>query len=333
LLKWPLALGLLAWLFYTNRDHFPKLAERDIHWEFAGVALLLCGSAILMTFVRWFLLVQAQGFDFALKDAVRLGFLGFVSNYVAPGAVGGDAVKAVVLARRQGSRRAVAVATIVLDRLLGLLALFVVGGAVWLLQSEATRGGVFRTVATIFGICSVVGLGGLFLLLHTPLLNVRGVQWLRKLRFVGGMIGELLDGVALYQSRSRVIWICVLMSVVSHLGMLASFYFCARSLTPAEKVPDFFAHLLFMPAAELAGMIPLFPGGLGALEGATAKFYGLAGFDDGDGLLTGIGYRVVTIVIAVLGAGYYFSARREVKTVIDRPPEPAPEPQPVQPEA
>ncbi len=319
-LKWPLAVGLLAWLFYRNRTAIANLSERSLHWEFAVVAIALCGGSILLTFFRWYLLVWALGFDFTPKQAIRLGFLGYISNYVSPGGVGGDAVKAVVLARQQESRRAVAVATVVLDRILGLLALFIVGSSVWLLQSEDTKHGFFQTFASIFAAASLVGLLGLSLLLHSPLIRAAWLQRFRHIRFAGPMVGELLDGVALYQSKPRVIWLAVAISIVGHWGMLSSFYFCALTLNAASKVPDYYAHLLFMPTAELAAMLPIVPGGIGVLEEAIQSFYGLAGFRETDGFLTGIGYRMVTVVISVLGMGYYIAARREVQGVMNTEP-------------
>lgn len=319
-LKWPAALALLGCLFYANRKSLDDLSERTLRWEFAAIAFLLCLGAILLTFVRWYLLVWAQEFDFSLKEAVQLGFLGYVSNYVAPGAVGGDLVKAAVLAGRQSSRRAVAVATIVLDRLLGLLALFIVGGGVWLLQSEEMRGGWFLTVAAVFAGGSAAGLAGLIAMLHTPLFRAGWFQRLVKLRLVGRLIGELITAVVLYQSRPRVIWASVAISLFGHLVMLSSFYFAALTVNEPGAVPDYFAHLLFMPAAELAGMIPLFPGGVGALEAMTGEFYRLAGYQRLDGVLTAVCYRVVTIVIAVLGTGYYLAGRRRVREALNADP-------------
>lgn len=312
-LKWLFALGLLGTLFYLNRETFRGLSLEAVRWEFAAIAFALCGGSILLTFVRWYLLVWAQEFDFSLKSAIQLGFLGYVSNYIAPGAVGGDAVKAVMIAREQPARRAVAVATIILDRILGLLALFLVGAGVWLLQSEATRTNVFRTVAAVFAIGSAAGLLGLVLALHTPALRAGWLRRLVQVRFVGKLIGEMVTAVGVYQSRARVLWLAVAISIVGHLMMLSGFYFCALAVNPSEAVPDYFAHLLFMPAAEIAGMIPLFPGGVGALEGAIAKFYEAAGYSDGNGLLTGLGFRCVSILIAALGAGYYFSAKRRIR--------------------
>ena len=316
-MKWICAVGLLSFLFYSYWSDIAKLDAGNIRWEFAFIALLLCGGSILLTHLRWYLLVWAQEFEFSLKDAIRLGFLGYAFNFIGPGAVGGDLVKAFALARRQESRRTVAVATIVLDRLLGLLALFLVGSGMWLFQSEDMRKGVFLTLATVFGMCSAAGLIGLFLALHTPMPQARWVQWFRKTRFVGKMIGELLDGVGLYQSRPRVIWLAMLISIAGHFGMLSSFFFCGLALWPASAVPDYFAHLLSMPAAELVSMVPIVPGGVGALEWAIAKFYGLAGFVEGNGFLSGIGYRVITILVAALGTGFFFATRQDAQELKD----------------
>jgi len=316
-LKWCCALGLLTSLFLIYRDQLADLRYRDIRWEFAAAALLVCGFAVLLTFTRWFLLVWAQGFEFTYRDAIRLGFVGYVCNFIMPGAVGGDLIKAGAIAIRQRSRRSVAVATVFLDRLLGLLALFLVAAGVWLLQSETTRGGIFLTCAITFAALGAAGLIGLFLLLHTPLLRARWLQWFRTVRVVGRITGELLDGVALYQSRPRVVWLAVAISIAGHFATLSSFYFSALALSPTEAVPDYFAHLLFMPAAEMAGMIPLFPAGLGALEGATMYLYGKAGFVELNGFLTALGYRAVTILIAVMGVGYYVSSRQDVREAQD----------------
>ena len=271
-LKWLLAIGLLAALFWLNRETLAGLQERQLRWEFALAGFFCILAAILSTHVRWYLLVWAQEFQFPLKEAVRLGFLGYVSNYVAPGAIGGDAIKAVMIARQQESRRAVAVATIVLDRMLGLLALLVMGSAVWLIQSEQTQHRVFRTVAGAFFTGALIGLFLLGVSLHTRLLRAGWLQRCIGWKFVGRLLGELLGSVALYQARARVLWWTLALSLAGHAAMLTGFYCCARAVNPAESIPDFPAHLLFMPAAELAGMIPLFPGGLGALEGATAEF-------------------------------------------------------------
>lgn len=310
LLKWPLAIGILALLFYLNREQVAKLDIRTIRWDFAAIAFLLCGGAMLLTFYRWYLLVWALEFPFRLRDAIRLGFLGVACNYVSLGAIGGDVAKAVVLARRQESRRAVAMATIFLDRILGLLALFLVGAFISLFQSTETQHAIFTTVATVFWGGSVAGLLGLVVMLHPATPKSRWMNWMTRWKYVGGIIGDFRDGVLLYQSKPRILWIAVGVSIVGHFAMLSSFYFCALAVWPAESVPDYAAHLLFMPAAEIASMAPIVPGGVGLLEGSIDYFYIIAGFDKGIGFLTGVGYRVISLLMAAIGVVYFFMGRK-----------------------
>ena len=61
-----------------------------------------------------------------MADAFRLGFLGYLFNFVSLGSVGGDLFKAVFIAREQHGKRAEAVATVVIDRVIGLYVLFFV---------------------------------------------------------------------------------------------------------------------------------------------------------------------------------------------------------------
>ena len=61
---------------------------------------------------------------FTLRAAILLGFIGNVFNLVIPGAVGGDLIKAAYLVRMH-VKKTQAIASMVIDRILGLLGLFI----------------------------------------------------------------------------------------------------------------------------------------------------------------------------------------------------------------
>lgn len=322
-----LAIAILAVLIYQNWGSFETLTIDDIRWEYAAAGFAAVLAALLCTFFRWYLLVWAQDFELSLGDAFRLGFLGYAFNYVLPGAVSGDLVKAGVLAARQKSRRAVAFASVILDRALGLLALFIIGSLVWTIQTDETRHWVFEICALVFTIGAVVGSVGLVVALHTPILQAKWLQKCTHWKFIGGILRDMLGAVAQYNSRARIVWWTLGISIVGHIFMLAAFFCCALAINSAQAIPTLSSHLLFMPAAELTGMIPIVPGGSGLLEGAVAKFYGLAGFDTGKGLRTGGVFRVISITIAALGAKFGLSARRQFKEELaESPPAEAPQP-------
>ena len=106
-----------------------------IHYGYLCLAFLFFAFALPITFVRWWVLVRAQDLPFTLGNAFRLGTIGLFFNSFLPGSVGGDLAKAAGMVREQ-SRRTVAVATVIMDRLIGLWGLCwlvaLLGGAFWL---------------------------------------------------------------------------------------------------------------------------------------------------------------------------------------------------------
>src|SRR5437867_6067748 len=114
-----IGLAIVTYLVWSNWGRIVGVLEgRPIRWGFLILGLAICLSAVLITFLRWYLLVWAQGIPFRVRDSLRIGFIGYFFNRLIPGAVGGDLVKAVLLAREQ-DRRTVAVATVFIDRVLG----------------------------------------------------------------------------------------------------------------------------------------------------------------------------------------------------------------------
>src|SRR3954454_20452724 len=127
--------GLLGLVIYQNREKIAEVFQRPVDFRYFALGMGIYLTALLITFARWHQLVRAQGLEFSLRDAVRLGFIGNVFNLVIPGAVGGDVIKAAFLCRMQPDKKPRAVASMVLDRILGLLGLFtlaaVAGAFAW----------------------------------------------------------------------------------------------------------------------------------------------------------------------------------------------------------
>lgn len=334
-LKWPVGLGILAWLYYRNQKALAEIAAAPKNWNYAVFAFGLVAGSTLVTFLRWYLLVRAQGFAFRKRDAIRYGFVGLMTNYIAPGSVGGDLFKAVLLARDQSSRRFVAVATVLLDRILGLLALFMVGVVATMLPHDFPDSPEVKANTAVLWIGTLAGLTGLVLMLIPAITRWDWVNRLSRLPLVGHIIGELIHGVELYQAKPLAIFGALGLSLVGHAGLITGFYFCARWMQQ-PWVPDLAAHFCFMPNAELVGVLGMTPGGVGALEWAVEKSYVLV--NPGTvpeaqarvaGLMAAIAFRVVTLTITAIGAGYYFSSRREISQaleeaahVTDAPPAP-----------
>src|SRR5262249_48107652 len=107
-----------------GRAAFSQLSARTINWNMMIGALVCTLIMATLSFVRWHILIRALGIDIRLADSLRLGALGFALNFVSPGSIGGDFFKAIFLAHGQPGRRTEAIATVIADRVLGLLTMF-----------------------------------------------------------------------------------------------------------------------------------------------------------------------------------------------------------------
>lgn len=322
-LKWPAGVGILAWLYFRNKDSLAQVARSPKDWGDLFLGLALVFGSTLLTFARWFLLVRAQEFPFQFRDALRYGFVGLVTNYVGPGSVGGDLFKAVLLARDQTSRRTAAVATVLLDRILGLLALFIVGVIATLLPHAFPDSPEVQANTLVLWVGTLSGLAGVAFLLIPATTRWRWVERLPALPLVGHVLGELIHGVRLYQSKPAVVLAALALSLAGHAGLIAGFYCCALAMQQ-PWIPDLTGHFYFMPNAELFGVVSMIPGGVGALEAAVEQAYYWLSPEDipaaqskAAGIAAALAFRVVQLAVAAVGGVYYVASRREISQAME----------------
>ena len=244
-----------------------------------------------------FYLVRAQELPFKFASALRLGMIGFYLNTFLPGAVGGDIIKAAFVAREQ-SRVTVAVATVIIDRVIGLCGLIwltaLAGGFFWLtglLEVIATEPESILVLESIFLVAAGLMAGSVvFWLLLGCLANSRRrlddtAQAIAQDRRPAG--GAMAGGMALSLPRGAVAFALIL-SIVGHLGFVLVFYLSAREVNDAANVPSLQAHLLAVPVGMvIAAGIPT-PGGVGGGEFVYGKLYQLLGYAVAAGVIASL---------------------------------------------
>jgi uncharacterized membrane protein YbhN (UPF0104 family) len=321
LLKFGVSLAFIVWLLAgASRDgSFAELAQQPKDWWLLGLAALAGLSAVLLTFIRWYGLVRALDLPFTLKDALRLGFLGYLLNFILFGAVGGDLFKAVFVARKFPGRRPEAVATVVLDRLIGLYMLFVMATVAILATGQLHNSDeAVRIIARGAITATAVGAAGILVLLIPGVTHGSFSAFLNRIPKVGPIFGKLLGAIRIYRSRSGMLLLAALLSVGVHSLSTMSVYLVARGL-PGE-CPSLADHFVMIPLAFVTGVLPLPVNGLGAFELVVKVLYELVPVGvhvaEGHGFVVSLGYRAVTILIALIGVCYFLASRREVATVL-----------------
>jgi glycosyltransferase 2 family protein len=314
-LKLGVSIALVAYLLAEARhdDGLAALWQQPKDWTFLSAAVVVALAAVVSTFVRWHILAQALDLRFSLRDAMRLGFIGYLFNFVSLGSVGGDLFKAVFAAREQPGRRTVAVASVVVDRVVGLFGLFLLAAAAALMTGEvASPVREVRLMAWGVVVATACGTMGAALFLRTG--DNRPIErFLCRLRYSGHLWRHLFEALALYRARRGALVAALVLTLATHSCWVVSVYCVARGL-PGE-VPSLAAHSVIVPLSLATGVLPLPLGALGAFEGVMRFLYvaipGGAAVTASQGLIVAIGYRAVTIAVALVGVGYWLVCRRE----------------------
>ena len=202
------------------------LRTADFLWLIPGLLSLSC--AFLFQTERWRLLLGAQGIDLGWWRTLRVYLIGAFFNLFLLGATGGDIVKIYYAMRETSSKKAAALLSVLVDRMVGLMALVAVTAVLCslrldrLLADPLSRALLAALTLIMGGSLAVIVVGFCVERFH---LAHKLPHWL-PLR---GRIVELSTAFSTYARDPRVLISAFALSVPAHLLIFLSFYFTARA--------------------------------------------------------------------------------------------------------
>ena len=302
-----LAFGLLGWMVWVKRDEIRPVFSRPLDLRLLFLAIAIFLVALTITFIRWLLLVRVIEPKFALSATVLLGFIGSVFNLVIPGAVGGDLIKAAFLARMR-IKKTQAVASMVIDRILGLLGLFVLasiaGGFAWGNAPPSVQKLIMAAwIATGLGVLVLVAIFAQVFSRIFP-------HFQREHSRMGLIVSELHEMSATYRGRLDVVFVCAGLAIFNHSLNVLAFFLVDKMLFPYMST-TLAQHFLVVPLTLFSIAAPLPFGALGVSEGVSDQLFKLVGHDGG--LLAMMGFRVVLYSSGLVGACVYLAKLKEVR--------------------
>jgi glycosyltransferase 2 family protein len=222
----------------------------DLRYLALVLVLVACDRAVMI--LRWVLLLRASHVDISTRDAARIFLVSsFVGSFL-PAGVGGDLARAYGLSKAT-SDTAEALASVAIDRVLGIVALLAMG----ILGLMATTTAV---VDWQFGAGIILLLAGCFALLWAEILvnafmpdSLEDSRVGRRLRGVG-------DALSRYRSRPVALVQVFGWSIAVQLLRIVQAYFLGVGL--GLGVP-FRYYLVFMPVALLMLLLPISVSGFG----------------------------------------------------------------------
>jgi uncharacterized membrane protein YbhN (UPF0104 family) len=317
LLKYGIGFGLLAYVIHrywgdnpdTGAPGLKTLLVGPIDYLWLVVSCVLIAVALSLQLLRWYYLVRALDLPFTVRNAFRLGLVGVFYNTFLPGSVGGDLLKAYFLAREHPERKTRAVATVIMDRALGLFGLIlftaVLGSAAWAggdanIVANPGLQDLITTMATIAG----ASIAGFLLLGLLPQRRVdRFAGRLKSIPKLGVSLSEFWYAIWMYRQRLRTVALGVGLSALAHFGLVFSFHAASKVFPPAnpDQQATLAEHMVIAPMGFIVQALPISPGGVGVGEAAFAGLYKLSGRDPSRGVIARLAMRVGEWIIGLIG--------------------------------
>lgn len=306
-----ITVAIVWWVFHdpVKRAEIGRtLASANTKWLLIG--LFGYGLVELISAVRWQVLLQVQDLHLSFRRVYGLTMIGVFFNFFIPGGTGGDAVKMFYLVKETPGRKGMAILSVVVDRLIGLLALIVFAGVLiglkwkWLLTAPKTAPWVYLALAVL--------VASLLFLAATFLITGFGLVHRLPTKFPGrDKLGEMAMAYNVYGRAIVPCGIAFILSIIAHVGNFGVFYCAIRSLaTSGMEIPTLAKFYAIMPIIGTITSLPISIGGVGWREKLFEDFLGglLAASAGVAVAISSMGY-LMTLAWGLVGGAVYMLYR------------------------
>ncbi len=242
------------------------------------LTLLLVFILFLIVFLcsyKWWILLKAENYDVPYKMTYYLYSTGLFFNTFMPGSAGGDIVKGVYLYKFvTKSQRTGAVFTIIIDRFIGLHALFSIAFVMFFFAFDNINNyNEIKYLFLLIGFVVFFTLPALYLISKFSNKIILFLENRKQQKFYTKIINifiSILKSLINFKTKPIAIIYSWIMSLINHLLMLVCFYYMAFIIN--IDILSFFEILYSGSLGLIANVIPLTPGGIGIGESAFNYF-------------------------------------------------------------
>jgi uncharacterized protein (TIRG00374 family) len=303
--------GVVFWYLYhkglITSDSFRRLFE-------SPATVLICLFLMTMNTIfgalRWQVLLRTQGAELPFTRVLKLNLVGAFFNIALPGAVSGDFVKAVYVAKQFKEKRAAVFGSMLFDRLLGASAMIFVGAFSALISRFTNWGGALPPVLlySIGGVgCGVVGFFIYLFLSHKrdPLFSM--LQFFTRRNEKLGAVDRLYQGVMNYRTHPMRVLKALALSLAIHVLLVLLAFFITESISPTPI--SLVALAVVVPIGMLATTIPVLPAGVGTGHAAFYALFQMIGSDQGAQVFSLI--VLYQVIVGLIGGVVYLKVSSE----------------------
>ena len=327
---------------------FAQLATREKHWGRLVVGGLVVATGIFGTFFRWYRLLRSQRLEVSWRATLRFSAVGYIVNLAPLGIVGGDLLKAVLIARHQRQQQAMAITTVLIDRVIGLAALFyVITFFAFLTHSvrlpipideicqfwaqrqsgslETIPGEIlFQFLIWVAILLTLLGTIAMALVLWPNWTGGRYLlRWLARLPKIGPQLDAMLRSFEAFGRTPLILLESILLAMVFHcLFGFGAWCMASGLFTEIHATPVF---ILLFSLSNSSQVIPLPLGPTEFVLNLLCQWVpivssGTLAMKAGEGAIIAITYRAANIFTAVAMIPWWFLSRHEVRELSRRGP-------------
>jgi uncharacterized protein (TIRG00374 family) len=283
----------------------------DVHWLMA--AFLSFAPVAFIVSWRWRMLLNVHGVPLRFWRIFELNMIGQFFSAFLLGTTGGDVIKIFYVVRAVPDRKVAVGFTVVVDRVIGMIALLLLGAVLALpylgLLTSRHDTKVYTALFYFFVLggvaASIVASIGPVLLAHPAI---------RKLAERLPMIHPGTSIFAAYEKTARAFGINLLAlvgSIPSHICILLMGWCIMQALNLHPPVLLFGA---IMAIVNMLIALPISLAGLGVREVLYVIFLGLVGIDPDHAAAFSLTYFTMNLGWSVVGGPFYFLYRHETHT-------------------
>jgi uncharacterized protein (TIRG00374 family) len=265
------AVALTAYILFSSDPAAVVHVAAGARFSWLGLAVVLVVVDRAVNAYRWVVLLQAltPGSRPPLTAVVHIFFVSsFVGNFLP--SIGGDVYRAFQLARL-GVRSGEAAASVLMDRLVGVLSMVAVAAVALLYLRDLDLPGVVPALLLVTAACGAAAAVVFSARVASWAAGV--VQWL-PIRRARPAAQALMDAVARYGRHHRALAGVLALSILVQLLRVVQAYCLGRALDLTLPLIVYFA---VIPVITLVMQIPITVAGLGTTQYAFEWMFGRIG--------------------------------------------------------
>lgn len=316
LLKIAVSVALIVGLVYFLDTDSLAEAARGVNGGYVLIAfVMVILNRIIMPF-KWNLLLRARSIRLSHYDAIRIYTISSFLGIVLPPTVGADSVRG-YYTKQAGIPLSDAIASIVIERMLGLvvLLLFTVAGfslLIHLLRDGAIDVAAFAGVLGVLSFLIIVGVYISFTprfqqLVTSVFARVQNTRIGKLARGADSFVQAYQD----YRNQKRALALFSALTALELCVIIVRSYVVGLSLGVELPVYVYFA---FLPLVIFLNRMPISFDGFGIMEGLFTYFLGLFGVMHEKGFLIGLFNHLLFILGVLPGGLFYIFWGREKKS-------------------